>query len=296
MARIVYCKWWLSDWLSSETRLSMTAAERGVYRDALDLNYQEGSLPSNEIALQRLLCVTPEEFAQCWPTVARKFQSDSNGRLVNSRVLQVLKDDKKYSRKQSERAKQRWHSGDKPADEDGDATAMPPHSERNAGAMPAHESGNATAMPPQPQPQPSPKPHQKSKTVRPTGASQPPVDESLPDAPDLVAIWNAECGTLPKVHSCGKSRHLKIKARLNGSKNGAFAEQFRPAVRKSQAVPFLQGDNDRGWRLSFDFLVANEDNVGKVLEGVYDGIPAKRLTAHEANAELFRKLEGRRTQ
>ena len=80
--------WHHETWLSSETRHSMTAAQRGVYRDALDLCYAEGSIPAAEPTLVRLLAVTPDEFAETWPVVKRKFEphSEMADRLVNRKA------------------------------------------------------------------------------------------------------------------------------------------------------------------------------------------------------------------
>ena len=102
--KLLWCKWWLADWLSSETRYSMTAAERGVYRDALDLCYSEGSIPADEQTLGRLLAVNPEEFASTWPKVSRKFQPhpDLPERLINRRAAEVIAEEETFRRRQSE--------------------------------------------------------------------------------------------------------------------------------------------------------------------------------------------------
>src|SRR5262249_18467358 len=53
-------------------------------------------------------------------------------------------------------------------------------------------------------------------------------------------------------------------------------ETFRLAVRQAAATPFLAGAGGRGWCASFDWLVANESNVGKGVARGYEG-PAARL-------------------
>jgi hypothetical protein len=47
-------------------------------------------------------------------------------------------------------------------------------------------------------------------------------------------------------------------------------EEFAAAVRCAAATPFLAGEGARGWRASFDWLIANDRNVRKVIEGAYD--------------------------
>ena len=34
-------------------------------------------------------------------------------------------------------------------------------------------------------------------------------------------------------------------------------------------IPFLEGQNDRGWVATFDWIIANDNNAVKVLEGNY---------------------------
>jgi hypothetical protein len=41
-------------------------------------------------------------------------------------------------------------------------------------------------------------------------------------------------------------------------------------VTDAQATPFLRGEGDRGWKADFDWFVANDQNVIRVLESRYD--------------------------
>jgi hypothetical protein len=58
-------------------------------------------------------------------------------------------------------------------------------------------------------------------------------------------------------------------------KAGLGREEFRAAVRRAAATPFLAGEGARGWRASFDWLITNDTNVRKVIEGVYDAADAR---------------------
>ncbi len=128
--------WHHSTWLSSETRHSMTAAQRGVYRDALDLCYAEGSIPADEPTLMRLLAITLEEFAETWPTVRDKFEAhpEKTNRLINRKAAEVLGEQERYSQKQSANAHKRWDSKRKATAEasqcDGINLAMPKRSSK----------------------------------------------------------------------------------------------------------------------------------------------------------------------
>ena len=100
-------RWYAGDWLGSPTRLDMSAAERGVYRDLLDWHYVEGSIPADETKLRRRLAVTDEEFAAAWPGVSRKFEADpdNSDRLINRRAADVIAETEEFYRKQVENGK-----------------------------------------------------------------------------------------------------------------------------------------------------------------------------------------------
>lgn len=92
-------------------------------------------------------------------------------------------------------------------------------------------------------------------------ATSPPYDE-------IVALWNTavENTSIPQVKKLTNSRRAKIKARMKDfPESEDWAALFKPII----ASDFLCGDNDRGWTASFDWLVANEENPTKVLEGKY---------------------------
>lgn len=85
----------------------------------------------------------------------------------------------------------------------------------------------------------------------------------------LDVLWNEHCGEkLPKVKECGKGRKEKIKARLKEHPDSRYWVEVFTKCAKSK---FLTGDNGRGWRADFDWLMANDTNATKVLEGRYDG-------------------------
>jgi hypothetical protein len=49
-----------------------------------------------------------------------------------------------------------------------------------------------------------------------------------------------------------------------------FLKDFCEAVRRAAATPFLCGAGPAGWRANFDWMIANDTNYLKVLEGRYD--------------------------
>jgi hypothetical protein len=64
---------------------------------------------------------------------------------------------------------------------------------------------------------------------------------------------------------------------------GLSTEEFALAVRRAAQTPFLAGGGDRGWRANFDWFVANDTNVRRVLEGCYE--------PHDAAANFSRAGE-----
>lgn len=92
---------------------------------------------------------------------------------------------------------------------------------------------------------------------------------------EMKRIWNrmAKANDLPTVMLISKSRKEKIKARVSEWR-AALPEMTPEEVlelitREILKVPFLKGDNDRGWRVDFDFVFRNDTNWQKILEGKY---------------------------
>jgi len=100
------------------------------------------------------------------------------------------------------------------------------------------------------------------------------ADAALAKTPEvLVAIYKAENRELPQVLEFGPERRNKCKHRLARNPR-KFIDQFTRAVIKAQETPFLRGEGERGWKADFDWFVANDHNVIRVLEGRYDSARA----------------------
>jgi hypothetical protein len=109
----------------------------------------------------------------------------------------------------------------------------------------------------------------------PTPAPQPQPAKPKPPAlrPEvLLELWERWHGDLPGLRAFSPERRRKAQARLqaHAATLGQFLEDFGQAVRKAASTPFLLGENDRGWRATFDWLLANNTNYLAVLEGKYD--------------------------
>jgi hypothetical protein len=91
----------------------------------------------------------------------------------------------------------------------------------------------------------------------------------------LLEIYQQNNQALPGVKALTSERLKKCRSRINQAVRDGCLEQyladFTAAVQKAQQTPFLRGEGVHGWRASFDWFVANQLNIYKVLEGKYDG-------------------------
>lgn len=84
---------------------------------------------------------------------------------------------------------------------------------------------------------------------------------------DIKNLWNSICISYPKVVSVTDKRKASLRCRWEQLKE---LKKFEEAFRKLEASDFCKGNNDRKWKASFDWIIANQTNIVKVLEGKYD--------------------------
>lgn len=103
---------------------------------------------------------------------------------------------------------------------------------------------------------------------------------------EVVELYNSICVDLPLVRTITSARIKTIKTRLRDHPIEELKELFEVA----QATPFIKGENDRGWKANFDWLM-NEANMTKVLEGYYNKSTKRTETAedkHQAWLDAWR--------
>ncbi len=81
----------------------------------------------------------------------------------------------------------------------------------------------------------------------------------------LVDMYNSICTKLPKVRAITDKRKSDVEKLYKKYDLSTFKEAFRVANESA----FLTGDNDRGWKASFDFIT-REDKFIAILEGKYN--------------------------
>lgn len=64
---------YVADWVRSETRIKLSSAGRGMFRELLDYCWIEGSLPNDVRALRSISGGTDKEFAAEWPIMESCF-------------------------------------------------------------------------------------------------------------------------------------------------------------------------------------------------------------------------------
>ena len=88
---------------------------------------------------------------------------------------------------------------------------------------------------------------------------------------EIADMWNATCPNLSKVERITDKRKRKIPVRV---KEMGGWEKARPMLeeifRKVSQSNFLNGDNDRGWTCSFDWVFENGTHWVNIHEGRYD--------------------------
>lgn len=99
---------------------------------------------------------------------------------------------------------------------------------------------------------------------------KPEKSDSVPYA-KIRDLWNETCEGFNSVHVLSKSRKAKISVRVTemGGVEKAM-ETIGELFRKVSESKFLNGDNDRSWKASFDWVFENDKNWVKVMEGNYD--------------------------
>lgn len=104
---IHFYEWSVSRWLASESRVCLTLAARGLYRDCLDLCYATGSIPKDPSILARLCHTSEAEVVEIWPFIERHFyplKNDKN-RLGNHAADMFRRSFFKFKKEQKAKGK-----------------------------------------------------------------------------------------------------------------------------------------------------------------------------------------------
>ena len=116
---------------------------------------------------------------------------------------------------------------------------------------------------------------------------------SRPAAPALLEIWNTNCGSLPKANAVSGGRMTTWRTRWGDRPDEAY---WVSVVQRLSKSSFCNGENDKGWRATIDFLLKPDTHL-KTMEGKYDngGTRARPKTREEtvsaANQALWERVD-----
>lgn len=103
------------------------------------------------------------------------------------------------------------------------------------------------------------------------------VKEKKPTPEQIIASWNKHTNKteLPSARLT-PGRKQKIYTRIKSCTDLRTINEWSRLFRKAAASDFLCGDNDRNWQANFDWIVNNNSNYVKILEGNYDNKAKKK--------------------
>jgi len=125
------------------------------------------------------------------------------------------------------------------------------------------------------------------------GPSDQPEEEVVEKVPfdEIKNLFNELCPSYSKAISITEKRKPHIRARWEQFKGNM--QIFETAFTKIEESEFCKGNNDRRWRASFDWLIANDTNIVKVLEGKYNNKGVAKAEPKQWNTlrELYKEAE-----
>lgn len=84
---------------------------------------------------------------------------------------------------------------------------------------------------------------------------------------EVQEIFNRVCASFGKVQKMSNSRKDKLRTRWQEIKT---IEVFETICLKMESSNFLKGNNKQKWKATFDWILENDNNWVKVIEGNYD--------------------------
>lgn len=95
-------------------------------------------------------------------------------------------------------------------------------------------------------------------------------EEATIDYNFYLVAWNrlADQSSVSRIMKLTTTRKNKIKTRIDGAKD--FKQVFIECLKKINNSRFCLGENNRDWKADFDWLIENDNNYVKILEGKYD--------------------------
>ena len=255
----------------------LTLLEHAIYRSLIDSCFEtEQPLPLDHAKLMRSHSVRSDIEKESFNNVLADFFIKTQNGYRNFRVDNELERIYKKSEKARESAKIRWEKKAKAKQTDSEGIANA--SKVNAFAP---ESDATGMLPINPLPI-NPKP--KDKTISPSGSS---IEIDQPDligdlesyskadqknkiprnwTQNLIDTYHECLPGWPRVEIINDERKKAAKRAWKFTDNSNTVEFWKGMFLECKGNAFMEGDNDRGWKGSFDYLLTNKTMV-KIYEG-----------------------------
>lgn len=107
--------------------------------------------------------------------------------------------------------------------------------------------------------------------------------DKAPPYETILKMYNRICVSLPKARQLSPERKRHIKSCFSQK---FTCQDFEKAFHIMQDTPFLRGENERGWRPSFDWIIRSA-NLLKVLEQRYGAPSAPAGSSPSFDIGLF---------
>lgn len=101
------------------------------------------------------------------------------------------------------------------------------------------------------------------------------VNKDKTDCEEIVRLYHQYCPSLPTVLKLTESRKNKIRTR---NKEFGSLDAWIEIFKRTESSEFCKGENKRGWKADFDFIIANDNNSQKILSGRYDNRQQNKQT------------------
>jgi uncharacterized protein YdaU (DUF1376 family) len=249
---------YVGDYLGDTQRL--TTEQHGAYLLLILDYWRNGPAPDDDAVLQQITKLERAAWKRHRAALARMFKIEEGEwrhKRIDHELVEAEANAERRSSKALKAAQARW--GNAPS---------------NAPSMPG---AKLVECPPQ---SPSPKNDDPYGSLSENDVSDPPAelpddgDGELPEEPEnslkpqhVVDEWNQvalRCG-LPQIVGLTGKRLRHLKSRIREHPLDHWFEAFNAIERN----PWMHGENDRGWRADFDFLL-QPSSFQKLIEGSYD--------------------------
>ena len=236
---------YVGDYLSATTRL--TTEQHGAYFLLLLDYWKNGPPPNDDAVLAQIVRLSPAAWRKAKPAIMGFFAVE-DGKLTQKRVDKEISKATAIAEERSKAGKEgaarRWQRNGKPI---ANAIALPKANGQQNDAPSQSQGSNEPIA---------------STNVDVSVRTDPPLT-----ADEILEAWAERMVPLgfPAVAKMTAQRSRMLKARLNDSTLDEWMRAFAALERSA----FCRGENERGWRADFDFLLQPK-SFTKLLEGAYD--------------------------